>query len=415
MNIDSNIENEYQNLVEIANRRGGRLDYNMIYYVATLDPLKALGIGPLISRLAVDGIEVQDDLGQVEPDAPSLEVHPFDPSLVNIICPPLTIDSLIKRIKNKEIEFASEFQRKAGLWTTKQKSQLIESILLQIPLPAFYFDATNDDKWIIIDGLQRTTAIKEFIVDETLVLSGMEFFSDLDGHSYSSLPRSFQRRIEETHILAYKVCSPTPPNVKFNIFKRINTGGLLLTAQEIRNALFQGKATRFLNSASKLPAFTEATAYAIEGDRMLDREFVLRFIAFCYLGLDMYFGDIDTFLNNAMEWLNSQTDEMLIEIRDEFVRVMKASSHLFGVYAFRKMGLDGKRRPINKAVFSAWCSILHNMDRQSLSRLIARRNRLHQEFITCCENRTDLWKSNDRTTVMKQFSFLENMVNRVLL
>ena len=415
MSNDNSIENEYQNLLEIANRRGGRLDYNMVYYLATLDPLKALGISTLITRLSVDGIEVQDDLGQVEPEAPSLEVHPFDPSLVNIICPPLTIDSLIKRIKNKEIEFASEFQRKAGLWTNKQKSQLIESILLQIPLPAFYFDATNDDKWIIIDGLQRTTAIKEFIVDETLILSGMEFFADLDGQKYSLLPRSFQRRIEETHILAYKVCSPTPPNVKFNIFKRINTGGLLLTAQEIRNALFQGKATRFLNSASKLSAFTEATAYAIEVDRMLDREFVLRFIAFCYLGVNMYYGDIDSFLNNAMDWLNVQTDDKLIEIQNEFIRVMDASNRLFGIYAFRKMGEDGKRRPINKAVFSAWCSIIHNLDKQKLSKLIARKHRLHEEFIACCENRTDLWKSNDKSTVTNQFLFLEKMVNRVLL
>ena len=166
--------------------------------------------------------------------------------------------------QNNEIEFDTSFQRKAGLWSKRQKSQLLESIFLRIPLPAFYFDATEEDEWLIIDGLQRVSALKEFIVDKSLKLKELEFFPELNGCNYDKLPRMFQRRIDETVINVYLVNPSTPENVKFNIFKRINTGGLTLEPQEIRNALFQGQATEFLQECSKLECFINATAGSIK-------------------------------------------------------------------------------------------------------------------------------------------------------
>ena len=120
----------------------------------------------------------------------------FDPSKIDITMKPLTLDLLLKRIQNDEIEFDTSFQRKAGLWDKRQKSQLIESIFLRIPLPAFYFDASDDGNWLIIDGLQRVSALREFVVEKTLELEEMEFFPELNRCGYDELPRAFQRRID---------------------------------------------------------------------------------------------------------------------------------------------------------------------------------------------------------------------------
>ena len=130
---------------------------------------------------------IQDD---VEPDVTAYacegeKIRPFDPSKIDITMKPLTLDSLLKRIQKGEIEFDSSFQRKAGLWDRKQKSQLIESIFLRIPLPAFYFVASDEDRWLVIDGLQRVTALKQFVVDQTLKLQEMEFFPELNGCAYN--------------------------------------------------------------------------------------------------------------------------------------------------------------------------------------------------------------------------------------
>ena len=74
------------------------------------------------------------------------------------------MDTLIKRIRHKEIELSPDFQRRADVWKDDRQSRLIESMLIKIPLPAFYVDATNDDKWLVVDGLQRLNAVRRFVV-----------------------------------------------------------------------------------------------------------------------------------------------------------------------------------------------------------------------------------------------------------
>lgn len=127
-------------------------------------------------------------------------ISPFDPSKIDIKMDKITVDSIIKRIKNEELELNSSFQRKIGLWNRQQKSQLIESLFLKIPLPAFYFDASDDDSWQIIDGLQRIGTIKEYVIDRKFALTGMEFLKDLNGLTFDKLPRALQRRLSLIHI-----------------------------------------------------------------------------------------------------------------------------------------------------------------------------------------------------------------------
>ena len=161
-------------------------------------------------------------------------------------------------------------------------------------------DGTDDDEWLVVDGLQRLTALKRFILDGSLQLEGLEFLATLQGKTFGQLPRSYQRRIEETQVTVFVIQENTPPQVKFNIFKRINTGGLPLSPQEIRHALYPGAAAVLLEKLAASPEFKRATANAIRDDRMGDRECVLRGLAFMLLKPESYrAGELDSFLNRA--------------------------------------------------------------------------------------------------------------------
>lgn len=219
----------------------------------------------------------------VEPEETSGEdkiTRPFNPTQIRVDTRQITIDLLLSRIEHEELDLNPNFQRKQGLWSEKTQSQLIESILVRIPLPSFYLDATDDEKWLVVDGLQRLTTLKRFMIDKELRLSKMEFLTELNGKKYDELPRSFQRRLKETPVTVYLIDKGTPSEVKFNIFKRINTGGLPLSPQEIRHALNQGKATTLLERLANSEEFQKATNRSIRDDRMTDRECVLRFFAF---------------------------------------------------------------------------------------------------------------------------------------
>lgn len=347
-------QEDLEKLYNLAKEQNNSINFNLVYMTMKLTDEN---YDEIMKYFLERGISmIQDD---VEPDVTAYvcegeKIRPFDPSKIDITMKPLTLDSLLKRIQKGEIEFDSSFQRKAGLWDRKQKSQLIESIFLRIPLPAFYFDASDEDSWLVIDGLQRVTTLKQFVVDKTLKLQEMEFFPELNGCDYDQLPRAFQRRIDETVINVYLVNPSTPDNVKYNIFKRINTGGLALEAQEIRNALFQGKATQFLQNCAGLPCFVEATGGSVKSERMLDREFVLRYVAFCYLDLNQYSGNIDDFLNEGMKYLNRATERELGKIEEDFKNVMVNMYNLMGRNTFRKICYDGRRRPINKVIYESW-------------------------------------------------------------
>lgn len=406
---------DLKKLLEIAEGQNNCINLNLIYMTLTLNEHNYDKVMNYFSERGITMI--QDD---IEPDVTAYscegeKVRPFDPSKIDITMKPLTLDALLKRIENDEIEFDASFQRKAGLWNKKQKSQLIESIFLRIPLPAFYFDASDDGRWLIIDGLQRVTALRQFVVDKTLKLEEMEFFPELNGCGYDKLPRAFQRRIDETVINVYLVNPATPANVKFNIFKRINTGGLELEPQEIRNALFQGKATVFLQKCARLKEFLTATDGSVKSERMLDREFVLRFVSFCYLGLEKYTGNIDEFLNEGMKYLNRADSGLLEEICTEFVYVMKSMHSIMERDTFRKICRDGRRRPINKAIFESWCYVVKNLPRQHVDFLISHRSEVREGYMDMCEDNRYLYslKAPDRRNVYFRIEAIQKLADMV--
>lgn len=409
-------------LVDMGRKQAGKLSSMLIsnYFVGfpsekqTKDTYQ-----DMIAYLEQAGIEIVDDSSEIETEdecLPVPEIRPFDPSKIDIDMKTMELSSIIKRLEYNEINMNTDFQRKSGLWTQEQKSQLIESLLLRIPIPAFYFDGGIKDNWLIIDGLQRITALKEFVVDKTLKLSNLEFFHDLEDMTFEELPRAFARRIEETNIIAYIVKGGTPENVKYNIFKRINTGGLELSPQEIRHALYQGPATELCKKFAKMPEFQMATTYSIRDDRMMDQEFVLRFVAVCYYGIDKYEGIPDNYLNGTMAYLNSSNRADESDIEKQFNRIMIASKNIMGKYAFRKLGENGIRRPINKAIYEAWCRSLFVLKDEEIALLEKNKKQVYISFLELCNDAAFLQviKSSDKKSFLMRFTHISDMLRRIL-
>lgn len=297
---------------------------------------------------------------EVEDNSVVLMEKPFDPTLIKIETKTPSLDTLIKRVRGSSIQMDTSdyFQRADDLWNKTHQSRLIESILIRFPLPAFFFDASDDNNWLIVDGLQRLSSIRNFVL-KGQALTNLEFLTHLNGKKWDELPENLQRQVEETQVVIYKILPGTPADVKFNIFKRINTGGLVLESQEIRHALFQGKPSKFVTELAKTKEFIEATQKKIKTRRMLDRDFANRFLAFYVLGVDNYgtkeYGqDLDTYMSKAMAVIYDKSDGELVKIKSQFIKSMKLAKDVFGKEAFRKVYRTHKRMPpINKALFDA--------------------------------------------------------------
>ena len=219
----------------------------------------------------------------------------------------VVVDQIVYRIDHDEIDLAPEFQRAAGIWNDQRKSRLIESLLLRIPIPAFYVAADNSERWSVVDGVQRTSTIYGY-VKGSFKLSRLEYLTKFDRLSYEELPRSMQRRIDETPLVVNVIEPGTPEEVMFNIFQRIITGGMTLNGQEIRHVLHPGPVRDFLSLLVGTDEFLMATDGSIRADRMADRECVLRFLAFHIDPWEKYFAnDLDGYLGLAMRKINGMS------------------------------------------------------------------------------------------------------------
>jgi len=287
---------------------------------------------------------------------------PYDVSKIDILNEPEYVDRLVKKFDNEELILNPDFQRNE-VWGIKQKSRLIESILIKIPIPSFYIDARDEAKWIVVDGLQRLSTIIKYIKDD-FALKDLEFLQSIESKKFSELDRNFQRRIEDFKLTLYLIRPNTPEDIALNIFTRINTLGEPLSPQELRHAIYNGQSTKLLQELTQTKEFNQAVnPTSAMQKRMSDRELILRLLAFKISTYENYkkSNNLAIFLANTMKKINRMSIEEIDSLREFFRESMKKAYIVFGEFTFRKIyENDNKKRPINKSLFETFGYFLND-------------------------------------------------------
>lgn len=261
---------------------------------------------------------------------------------------------LKRMVDNKQLQLDPGFQRN-NVWETKQKYELIESILMGIPLPVIYLFEDKNAKKQMVDGRQRITSIVDYM-NNNFALQDLKILPAFNGKKFKDLDAAYQNKIEEYQLHAYVIEPPTPEQVKYDIFDRVNRGGTPLNTQEMRNALYYGKSTEMLKALAKLESFKKATDKKIDDTKMRAQYAILRLIGFYLYRTTKNFeykSNINDFLAPVMQYLNQASEQELNEINHKFDRAMETIYKLLGKDAFRLPISNEKRRPISLALFES--------------------------------------------------------------
>lgn len=264
---------------------------------------------------------------------------------------PFQVSAIVQKIDKKQLILTPSFQRKV-VWGPERQSEFIESILLNYPLPPLYFNQDKAGRYIVVDGLQRSTSIYSFIKNK-YPLGGLERLSWLNGKTFLQLDPVLQARIEDRKLNCYVLKPSVPMGVVHDIFARINRGGMQLNRQEIRHGLHQGKSIVLLAYVTSVPAFHEWIGRRLTPDRMRNEEACLRCLAFATADPEKdYKGDMDKFLESAMLRFNASADADISVIKQNFERVFVTVRDVLGANAFR-IPTERGRGQLNLAVMES--------------------------------------------------------------
>lgn len=322
-----------------------------------------------IGKLEAEEAGLDYEFENIENDEEEEKEQPFDAEKIRVDQQMLSVKYMLELMEQDLIELNPGYQRRRVWKDNKKKSLLIESLMLRIPIPAFYFYENEDGKYQVIDGQQRLTTIKEF-VDGKFRLNGLEYLGkEYNKKQFKNLDTKYIQRIYRTQIAVNILDARSPKNVIYDIFRRVNTGGVNLNPQEMRNAICKQEVRDFLVKSTQNENYIMATRGRVKDDRMDSQELVLRFYAFYKAydyeknELDYDYPNIAAMLDDAIENLNRMSPERREELYQRFDLAMKRSYEAFGKYAFSKIQKEGNRVKrnidyINKSLFSSFPVLL---------------------------------------------------------
>lgn len=322
-----------------------------------------------LSGLSADWIELKSQGFENTTDFNVSKNKPgYGPDDIFVENKPFSLKQIVELVRDGDIELSPNFQRNF-IWDKTRQSKLIESILLGLPLPSIYLSQYKDGRLTVVDGLQRITTIKKFLEND-LVLSNLEYLKECNGYRYKDLEGILSnlrlRRFGQTQIMCFVIDYRSPSQLKFDLFRRLNTGGKPLNNQEIRNCLSRPEVQHILKSMVDLDSFKDATDSSVKDTRMEAREAVLRFIYFYEQytpqnPLGKYNGDMETTLDNFIDELNYRDLSKIKGYIDKYDNALRIAHYLFGAFCFRKIlpsTLGMRRAQINKLIMLTFSVLL---------------------------------------------------------
>jgi hypothetical protein len=292
----------------------------------------------LADKLFPEVIEPDLDILNIPPEKRRLNTETYD----------FTVSSLKDYMENGHI-IVPEFQR-GFVWNRAQASRLIESLIINCPIPVVFLSQNSDESLAVIDGNQRLNSIKLFLGNE-FELRGLTAYPDLEGYQFDDLDPRFQRHILNRTIRCIVILKETHPQIKFDVFERLNTGSVRLNSHELRHGIHSGPLMKRIEELAEDKLFRELTMNKND-KRMKSDELVLRFFALAE-GWRSYNKPLVGFLNNFSEKNRNVNEAKLEELTNDFNNTLSKIHFALDKFAFKTYDKSLKNPKFNAALFDA--------------------------------------------------------------
>lgn len=301
----------------------------------------------------------------------------FDLAQAELVLQPadLSLRTIANMVASGAIDLAPNFQRRER-WQAHQQSALIESFLLNIPVPPIYLAEDDLGTYAVIDGKQRITAVDAFLTDG-LVLRSVLRFPELNDQKFSDLPRQIQNALDLRPLRAVTLLKQSDPDLKYEVFHRLNSGGEILNPQEIRNVVYRGPLNDLIYELAKTSFLRDRLKISTEKSsayrKMQDAEYVLRFLTLA-VSWRTFSGDLAQSMNHFMQEHRMADGRELSALARSFTRALHGSETVWGEAAFRRPDGDGWRDQTLAGMYDAQMLAMYEIGPSAIDELVANRD-----------------------------------------
>lgn len=345
------------------------------------------------------------DVEEAEDDAP-LDIPP-EKRRVKTDKQDVPVETIHGWVKRGKVDLQPDFQR-MFVWNLAKASRLIESLLLEIPIPVVYVAEEASKNYAVVDGQQRLTSICAFIDgklpdDREFKLSSLQVLTELNGKRFKELPREQQEAILGAILRVIVITQDSNPDVKFEVFERLNLGAVKLNDQELRNCMYRGSYNRLLAELAENATLKKILGNDKADSRMRDRQLILRFFAMWRSSHLKYRGSMKRFLNHEMEEHRELPNNKLTEMRSVFANAIEIAYTVFGRNAFRRFNPGRANAPdgsweAHKLNVALWDTLLYTFAYYDKRQMVPIADRVREEFLDLISNDATFADYISRTT-----------------